>query len=162
MASTISGSIEAENSRQGVEITTSAQVFASVLPRLLSNSSPRIVVEGRPLGESTYFDESITTEINTKKVELAPQHIAETRDFGYPKTHYNETPFEEVETLNPVSYVKDESWETRYPVVLDAASFTDPGTLDGAIEPFTIRAVASRQATEGSATARGVKGKIEG
>ena len=103
MASTISGSVQAENSRQGVEINGFAQVFASALPRILSNSTPSLVLDGKPIADTEYFDETVTTQISSKKLERAPNHRAEKRDLGVPKTHYDDTPFEEMAPLNPVS-----------------------------------------------------------
>jgi len=143
MASTITGSVEAENSRQGVEINGFAQVFASALPRILSNSTPKLVLDGKPIDDKRYFDETVTVQVGSTKLERAPNHQAEQRDLGVPKTHYDDTPFEEMSPLNPITYVGDENFDIRYPIVLDAVSPIDPAVYDGVLEPFAIRDVAS-------------------
>lgn len=162
MSSTISGSIEAASSRQGVEINDFEQAYASMLPRFLSNSSPKIIINGMKRGSGRLFDDSITTVLAGSKVSIAPNHESEERDLGMPKSHYSDTPFHEIGKLEPVGYIQDDELHELYPVVLDEVSPIDPGQLDGVIEPFPIRSTATRQATESSFMSRRVRGGISG
>lgn len=162
MGSTISGSIEAASSRQGVEINDFEQAYASMLPRFLSNSSPKIVVNGVKRESGNLFDDSITAVLAGSKVSIAPNHVAEDRDLGMPKSHYSDTPFHEIGKLDPVSYIQDDELHELYPVVLDEVSPIDLGQLDGVIEPFPIRSTVTRQATESSFMSRRIRGGISG
>lgn len=162
MGSTISGSIEAANSRQGVEINDFEQAYASMLPRFLSNSAPKIVINGLKRGFGQAFDDSITAALAGSKVSIAPNHESEHRDLGMPLSHYSDTPFHEMGRLEPVTYLQMEDLQELYPIILDEVSPIDPGQLDGVIEPFPIRATATRQAIESSFMSRRVRGGISG
>jgi hypothetical protein len=162
VGSTISGSIEASNSRQGVEINDFEQAYASMLPRFLSNSSPKIVINGKRRSDTSTFDDSITTVLAGSKVSIAPNHERENRDLGMPSTHHGDTPFHEIGKLEPVSYIQNDELYALYPIILDEVSPVDPGTIDGAIEPFPIRSTAARQSTESSVMSRRVRGGISG
>jgi len=162
VSSTISGSIEAANSRQGVEINDFQQAYASMLPRFLSNSSPKIVINGVKRGESRTFDDSISSVLAGSKVSTAPNHERENRDLGMPLSHRSDTPFHEIGRLEPVSYIQMEELLELYPIILDEVSPIDPGQLDGVIEPFPIRETATRQAIESSYMSRRVRGGLSG
>lgn len=162
MGSTISGSIEAASSRQGVEINDFQQVYASMLPRFLSNSSPKIVVNGVVRGSEKAFDDSIASVLAGSKISIAPNHESEHRDLGMPLSHYSDTPFHEMGRLEPVAYIQAEELQELYPVILDEVSPVDPGQLDGVIEPFPIRETVTRQSIESSFMSRRIRGGISG
>lgn len=77
----ITGSIESKSARQGVEINDYQQVFASALPRLFPNSSPRIVKNGlaNSQDEKSFQDIGIFSE---DLISIVPSHQNELRDFG--------------------------------------------------------------------------------
>lgn len=159
---TISGSIESSNSRQGVEINDFQQVYASMLPRLLSNSAPLLIVNGRRKRETREFDDSIVSLLTSGTLRVVPNHESEHRDLGMPKSHYSDTPFEEIAKLEPVSYIASTDLAAVYPVILDNVSPVDPGVLDGVIEPFLIRDTVTRRSIEGSISSRRIKGSLSG
>ena len=160
MASSISGSDIAANSRQGVEINSYSQVQASALPRIFSNSEPVKVLEGRSISGNVFWDESVTTQVGSRKLEIAPNHQAEQRDLGYTKLHRDDTAFEDLAVLSPVEFVSEVDLQAQYPVVLDLASQVDPADMNGVIEPFPIRADAPQNRIEGKQTTRGPDGSI--
>jgi len=160
VGTTISGSIEAASSRQGVEINDFSQVYASMLPRFLSNAAPSIVVNGRKLQSGDAFDDSISSVLAGNKVSVVPNHHAEDRDIGMPKSHYSDTPFHEMGRLEPVAYIQSEDLHALYPVILDEVSPIDPGLLNGIIEPLPIRQAASRTALENVRLSKGVTSDI--
>ena len=160
MASSISGSDIAANSRQGVEINSYSQVQASALPRIFSNSEPVKVLDGRSISGNVFWDESVTTQVGSKKLEIAPNHQAEQRDLGYTKLHRDDTAFEDLAVLSPVEFVSEVDLQAQYPVVLDLASQVDPADMNGVIEPFPIRADAPQNRIEGKQTTRGPDGSI--
>lgn len=77
----ISGSIESKNARQGVEIKDYQQSFSSTLPRLFPNSSPRIIKNNQAdVNESESFqDVGLFSE---DRFKLVPNLQVENRDFG--------------------------------------------------------------------------------
>ena len=75
----ITGSIETKNARQGVEINDYQQVFASTLPRLFPNSSPRIVKNGVNENDIAYHDSILFSE---DKHSIVPNFFVENRDIG--------------------------------------------------------------------------------
>jgi hypothetical protein len=160
MGTTISGSIEASNSRQGVEINDFQQVYASMLPRLMSNSSPSVIVDGRRKSDGRTFDDSIVSVLSQGTLKVVPNHEAEQRDLGMPKSHYTDTPYLDIGKIEPVGYIQSEDLQMLYPVILDDVSPVDPGNLDGVIEPFTIRDTATRRSVEGSYSSRRIRGGI--
>lgn len=162
MGTTISGSIESSNSRQGVEINDFEQVYASMLPRLLSNASPAVIIDGRRKTDNRVFDDTIISVLTSGTLRVVPNHEVEQRDLGMPKTHYSDTPYFDIGTVEPVSYIQDTDLHALYPIILDDASPVDPGSLDGVLEPFTIRDTATRRSTEGSYSSRRVRGGISG
>jgi hypothetical protein len=160
MGTTISGSIEAASVRQGVEINDFQQAYASMLPRLMSNSSPSLVVGGRKRSQGSVFDDSISSVLSSGKLGTAPNHEMEQRDLGMPKSHYSDTPYTDAGKFDPVGYIGSEDLTEVYPLVMDNVSPVDPGSLDGIIEPFAIRDSATRRLTEGSHSSRRVNGSI--
>jgi len=162
MGTTISGSIEASNSRQGVEINDYQQVYASMLPRLLSNSSPAVIIDGRRKTDTRTFDDSIVSVLTSGTLRVVPNHVSEQRDIGMPKSHYSDTPYFDISKLEPVGYIQSEDLQAVYPVILDDISPVDPGNLDGVIEPFSIRNTATRKSTEGPYSSRRIRGGISG
>ena len=162
MGTTISGSIEASNSRQGIEINDFQQVYASMLPRLMSNAAPSVIVDGRRKSEGRLFDDSIISVLSSGTLRVVPNHEVEQRDLGMPKTHYSDTPYLDIGKVEPVGYILSEDLQMLYPVILDDVSPVDPGNLDGVIEPFVIRDTATRRSTEGSHSSRRIRGGISG
>jgi len=138
LSTTITGSIEAESLRQGVEITTWGQVHSSLLPKFFSNSSPVLVVDGREFDED-YFDDALVSLSRQKTLTLAPNHKSEKRDLGQPKLFDDNGAYDDIATLNPSKYISDEQFESRYPIVLDTPGYVSPDSLDGSIEPLPLR-----------------------
>ena len=161
MASIISGSKEAAAAKQGVEIVSFGDTFESVLPRILSNSTPISVLDGRSMSANLFWTEIDVKGLDSKsKFTIAPNHQAEQRDLGYPKLFKDGTPFEEIDELDPVSFVSIEDIQAQYPVVLSIDSFLDPADMNGVIEPLPIRSDSSIQKTEGKQKSKGIKADI--
>jgi hypothetical protein len=64
LASIISGSKEAAAAKQGVEIVSFGDTFESALPRILSNSTPIKVLDGRSISANVHW-----TEIDVKGLD---------------------------------------------------------------------------------------------
>jgi hypothetical protein len=164
MATTRTDEKKVDSYRQGVEIGDYEQVFASTLPRILSNSSPRMVVNGR-LKEFGPFDESTSQPINRNNLNgswsgssTVISHFMEVRDLGVPRSSDPAGAFLEMSDFNASSYLQD-TGERMYPIVLENTSYEDPGRLDGAIEPLPVRTSISDNVTVGFNNGRGVHGE---
>ncbi len=169
MSSTIvSQSLGVEYSKQGVEISTYSDIFNTIVPRLLSNSNSKIVINGKIYTTDESFDESNISIISSNKKTFVPNHEVEKRDIGYPKLFEDDTPFEDYSFTSPASYITMQGDPSSgyqlidliYPYVLDLSGPKDPGTMDGVIEPFVIRSWATRQSIDRPHSSRRVRGAL--
>jgi hypothetical protein len=164
----VSQSVGVEYSKQGVEISSYFDVFNTILPRFLSNSNSKIVINGRVLQNQNVFDETNIDVLTNDKKKFVPNHEIEQRDVGYVKLFKNDTPFEDFSSATATSYITMQGDESTgyqlldlvYPYVLDLPGQLDPGAMDGVIEPFTIRSWATRQSIDRPHSARRVRGAI--
>ena len=166
MSTTRSDEKKIDSYRQGVEIGDYEQIFASTLPRILPNSSSRMVVNGR-LKEFGPFDESVTQPMVRSNLSgswsgssTVVSHFMEVRDLGVPRNSKPNSAYLEMSDFSPVAYLLD-AGERMYPVVLDNTSYEDPGRLDGAIEPLPVRSAISENVVVGFNNGRGVHGQLE-
>ena len=161
LASIISGSKEAAAAKQGVEIVSFGDTFESALPRILSNSTPIKVLDGRNISANAYWTEIDVKGLDLKnKFTVAPNHQAEQRDLGYPKLFKDGAPFEEIDNLDPINFVSILDIQAQYPVVLNIENFLDPGDMNGIIEPIPIRIDSPILKTEGKQKAKGIKAEL--
>lgn len=163
MSTTRSNEKLIDSYRQGIEVSNYEQVFASTLPRIFSNSSPLRVIDGK-VREFGPFDESIVESMTRNYVSgsgssTVISHFAEVRDLGIPRSTATNQAFLEMSGFNASSYLQD-TGERMYPIVLESTSYTDPGRLDGAIEPLPVRQSISDNIVVGFNNGRGVHGEI--
>jgi hypothetical protein len=165
MATTRSDEKKIDSYRQGVEIGDYEQVFGSTLPRLLSNSSPLRVVNGR-VREFGAFDDSLSQVIGKNNLSgswsgssTVISHFAEVRDLGIPRSTAPNEGFIELSSFNAAAYIQD-TGERMYPITLENTSWTDPGRLDGAIEPLPVRQSISENIVVGFNNGRGVHAEL--
>ena len=164
----ISQSIGPEYSKQGVEILSYQDVYNTMSPRLLSNSTPISLLDGKRVYTGRLFDESQSEKINSPKREVAPNHEIEKRDFGYPKLFKDETSFEDYAPTTAIEYITMQGdvsngyqlLELAYPYVLDTPGQVSPGVYDGIIEPFTIRSWTTLESNDRPFSARRVRGGL--
>jgi hypothetical protein len=164
----VTQSIGVEYSRQGVEIKSFSEVYNTMLPRFLSNSTPKTTINGEIVSFGSIFDESNSTNIASNKKDSIPNHEMEKRDFGYPKSFKDSTAFEDYAAASAVEYLVMQGDITTgyqlidllYPYVLDTPGQIGPGTYDGVIEPFGIRSQATLESTDRPFSARRVRGGI--
>ena len=164
----VSQSIGVEYSKQGVEISSYADIFNTIVPRILSNNDSKIVINGKILNEDESYDESRVAVLTNNKRTLVPNHEIEQRDIGYLKLYKSDTPFEDFSSSIATSYIEMQGDASTgyqlidliYPYVLDLPGQLDPGAMDGVIEPFAIRSWATRQSIDRPYSARRVRGAI--
>lgn len=150
----ISGSL------QGVEIRTFNQVYQGMMPKMRPINSPIMVVDGQRIDNLKLFDENLSTQIDTKKVEQFPNFELETLSFGAPKEFRDDTFFEDMSRFDPVGFIQDEGSTLIYPQVLWNLSAKDTDTYDGVIEPLTIRSRASRNSIDWPYDPHDVRGAV--
>jgi hypothetical protein len=150
----ISGSL------QGVEIRTFGQVYQGMMPKIRPLNSPVMIVEGQRIDNLKLFDENLSTQVGTKKVEQFPNFELEVLSFGMPKDFRDDTILEDMANFNPVSFIRDEGSTLIYPQVLWNLSAKDTDSYDGVIEPLTIRARASRNSIDWPYDPHDVRGAV--
>lgn len=150
----ISGSL------QGVEIRTFRQAYSGMMPKLRPINKNILIVGGRRIDNLPNFDESLTTEIATEKIEEFPNFEMENLSLGVQKEFKSNTVFEDATRFDPVSYIGDKFREQIYPQVLFNLSANDTDSYDGVIEPLTIRARASRNSIEVPWFSHDVRGAV--
>lgn len=150
----ISGSL------QGVEIRTFGQTYAGMMPKMRPINRNVLIVGDRRIDNLPNFDESLTTEIATEKIEEFPNFEMENLSFGMPKEFKNNTAFEDAMRFDPVVYIKDTYRLMVYPQVLFNMTANDIDAYDGVIEPLTIRSRASRNSIEAPWFSHDVRGAV--
>jgi hypothetical protein len=153
-AESISGSL------QGVEIKTFDQVYQGMMPKIRPLNRNVLIVGDRRIDNLKMFDESLSTDISTEKTEEFPNFEMENLSFGVSKDFKDNTAFEDTMRFDPVSYLLDTYRELIYPQVLFNASANDTDGYNGAIEPLTIVAKASRNSIESPWFAHDVRGAV--
>ena len=164
----VSQSIGVEYSPQGVEVKYYEQIYATCLPRFLSNANPSVIVNDRVFKKNNFYDEGSIEILGNKKNKVVPSHESERRDLGTAKLFMDETPFHDYSYAfgaNVIEMQGDPSsgyqlLDLLYPFVLDLEGPNDPGSYDGVIEPFTIRSWITRQSIDRPYSARRVRGAI--
>lgn len=156
MSSAITGSNISKAARQGTEIKSYKQAFDSALPRMFSGTSPKKIVDGRPIDPDAPFldieQESVERE---NKVSFEPNHEVEQRDIGgeYLSSEKS-TPFGDRPRPTPLVQLTDSG---SIPSQLTEFS---PHSLDGTIEPVEIRGRTSPSITKTQNDRPGPKGYI--
>ena len=110
--------------------------------------------------ENKYF--SKIDKFNSNKKFFVPTHEIEGRDLGRLKLFNEETPFEEFSAATATSYIEMQGDPSSgyqlidliYPYVLDTPGKIDPGSMNGVIEPLSIRDYATKQTIDRPDAAR--------
>lgn len=154
------GSDSISGSLQGVEMRTFEQVYLGMMPKIRPLNSPIMIIEGKRIDNLKIFDENLSVEVGTKKIEQFPNFEMENLSFGMPKDFRDDTIFEDMSNFNPISFIQDEGSSLIYPQVLWNLSAKDLDSYDGVIEPLTIRSRASRNSIDWPYEAHGVRGAV--
>ena len=149
----VSQSLDGLYSRQGVEIKRYEDIFNTTLPRMMANGDSRVVVDGVVRSSDGPFDDGSVDKFNSNKKFFVPTHEIESRDLGRLKLFREETPFEEFSAATATSYIEMQGDPSSgyqlidliYPYVLDTPGKIDPGSMNGVIEPLSIRDYATKQ-----------------
>lgn len=149
-----------ENFLQGVEIRTYGQYRSGITPVLRSGDGSIITVGGRRIDNLRNYDESFSTNVSTEKVEEFPKFEIEQRSFGIPKDFSDESPYEDAQRFDPITFINDEGSTLIYPQVLLNATAKDTDSYDGVIEPLTIRSRASRNSIDWPYESHDVRGAL--
>jgi len=80
--------------------------------------------------------------------------------FGQPKTYSDNLGFQDLADYDPVSYINDVNGDQMFPAILGNLNIRDPESLDGIIEPLTIRSKASRNSIDHPYEAHDVFGTL--
>jgi len=80
--------------------------------------------------------------------------------FGQGKTHSEESVYHDLAKFDAVSYLNDSAGTQVFPVVLSDASTAIPDQMNGVIEPFPIRTVASLTSIDAPFEFRSIKGEF--
>jgi len=154
------GSESISGSLQGTEIKTFGQMYQGMMPKIRPQNRDILVVGGRRVDNLKLFDESLSTTITTEKIEEFPNFELETLSFGMPKDFKDDAVFKDSMRFDPVVFLEDTYDLLMYPQVLSNISANDTDSYDGAIEPLTIRARASRNSIEAPWFAHDVRGAV--
>ena len=154
------GNDSISGSLQGVEMKTFEQVYRGMMPKIRPLNSPIMTIDGKRIDNLKLFDENLSTDVGTKKIEQFPNFEMETLSFGMPKDFKDDTIFEDMANFNPVSFIQDEGSTLIYPQVLWNLSAKDIDSYDGVIEPLTIRARASRNSIDWPYDPHDVRGAV--
>jgi len=154
------GNDSISGSLQGVEMKTFEQVYRGMMPKIRPLNSPIMTIDGKRIDNLKLFDENLSTDIGTKKIEQFPNFEMENLSFGMPKDFKDDTIFEDMANFNPVSFIQDEGSTLIYPQVLWNLSANDTDSYDGVIEPLTIRARASRNSIDWPYDPHDVRGAV--
>jgi hypothetical protein len=154
------GNDSISGSLQGVEMKTFEQVYRGMMPKIRPLNSPIMTIDGKRIDNLKLFDENLSTDVGTKKIEQFPNFEMENLSFGMPKDFKDDTIFEDMANFNPVSFIQDEGSTLIYPQVLWNLSAKDTDSYDGVIEPLTIRARASRNSIDWPYDPHDVRGAV--
>ena len=154
------GNESISGSLQGVELRNFGQVYQGMMPKIRPMNSNILVVDGKRIDNLRNYDENLTTQIGTKKVEEFPNFEREELSLGMPKEFRDDTIFEDAQRFNPVTFIQDEGSTLIYPQVLWNLSAKDIDSYDGVIEPLTIRARASRNSIDMPYESHDVRGAV--
>jgi len=131
-----------------------------MMPKIRPMNSNILVVDGKRIDNLRNYDENLTTQIGTKKVEEFPNFEREELSLGMPKEFRDDTIFEDTQRFDPVTFIQDEGSTLIYPQVLWNLSAKDIDSYDGVIEPLTIRARASRNSIDMPYESHDVRGAV--
>jgi len=154
------GNESISGSLQGVELRNFGQVYQGMMPKIRPMNSNILVVDGKRIDNLRNYDENLTTQIGTKKVEEFPNFEREELSLGMPKEFRDDAIFEDAQRFNPVTFIQDEGSTLIYPQVLWNLSAKDIDSYDGVIEPLTIRARASRNSIDMPYESHDVRGAV--
>lgn len=146
MASTsiMIGDENISGSLQGVEIKTFDQLYQGMAPKIRPLNSSILVVGGKRIDNLKLFDESLTTDVGTKKIEQFPNFEKEDLSFGFGEEYKKDTIFNDIPGFDPVAYLNISSTEEMFPSTINVESYHNVSNYDGVIEPLTIRSVADQ------------------
>jgi hypothetical protein len=158
----VSQSLDGLYSRQGIEIKSYEDIFNTTLPRMMANGDSRVVIDGVIRSSDGPFDDGSVDKFNSNKKFFVPTHEIEGRDLGRLKLFNEETPFEEFSAATATSYIEMQGDPSSgyqlidliYPYVLDTPGKIDPGSMNGVIEPLSIRDYATKQTIDRPDAAR--------
>jgi hypothetical protein len=119
-----------------------------------------LIVDGRRIDNLKLFDENLTSEVATKKVEQFPNFEREELSFGVQREYRNDTIYQDSANFNPVDFIQDDGSTLMYPQVLSNLSANDLDSYDGVIEPLTIRSRASRNSIDMPYESHDVRGAL--
>lgn len=154
------GNDSISGSLQGVEMKTFEQVYRGMMPKIRPLNSPIMTIDGKRIDNLKLFDENLSTDVGTKKIEQFPNFEMENLSFGMSKDFKDDTVFEDMASFNPVNFIQDEGSTLIYPQVLWNLSAKDTDSYDGVIEPLTIRARASRNSIDWPYDPHDVRGAV--
>ena len=77
---------------------------------------------------------------NDFRLQQVPSYQLSQQTIGIEKMFESNTPFEEMNSLNPVQYISEPE-QVSWPIVMDVPGALDPFDYSGAIEPIAIRNV---------------------
>jgi hypothetical protein len=171
MASTaiMIGDDSISGSLQGVEIKTFGQMYQGLAPKIRPLNSPIMTVNGKRIDNIKIFDENLSTEVGTGKIEFFPNFEKDELSLGLGEEYKHDTIFKDISTYHPVEYIQSPTPITRlelafedeiYPRVFTANSYQNINHYDGVIEPLTIRSRAENSSIDGPYESHGVRGAV--
>jgi hypothetical protein len=149
-----------ENFLQGVEIKTYGQYRSGITPVVRAGDGSIIIVGGRRVDNLRTYDENFSTAVGTEKVEEYPKFETEQRSFGVPRDFTSDSAYEDMQRFDPVVFIEDNGSTLIYPQVLLNTTANNVDSYDGAIEPLTIRARASRNSIDWPYESHDVRGAL--
>lgn len=142
------GTESISGSLQGVEMRTFGQVYQGMMPKIRPINSPILAIDDRRIDNVATFDENLSTDVDTQRVEQFPNFEQEKLSFGMPKEFKDDVAFREMDRFDPVIFIQDNGRILMFPRVLGNLSANDTDSYDGVIEPLTIRSRASRNSID--------------
>jgi len=97
--------------------------------------------------------------INPKIHAGEPGHVLRKNFYGADKNYFKENYYEDLDYFNPIEYIYN-SQAATYPIITHDTDETENYNLNGVIEPFTIRSIASFYSIYYPFEAHSVKGMM--
>lgn len=148
--------------RQGTEVRTPREFFASSMTPRMGSSSPFLYVASGSKYSATVFNDEVAgmgpSRLGGKNTVTILNYDLEKLNYGQPIEFLEDTPFEEVDSeyllsgSGPAFLGAIDSFYkgSRYPEILFNKTLRNPAQMDGVIEPLTIRREIEFSAPEGA------------
>jgi hypothetical protein len=167
----VSGSSDAF--RQGINVRDSDDLTRYVSFKIRPNTDFTLTLDGREISD-THFNDELSPDIFASGNQKSTAQFFGKGKLGYKLTHemelrdlgqsdiYDDVPpiFEDVTSVNPVSIIRAHPFDIVLPSQL--LCVTDEDSLNGVMEPFTIRREVDLSSTELPYMARSIKGSVMG